>query len=265
MVAFTRTWNTSYESSPIDSQSASQGATRIRELKKDIRERLEVDHSWDGDTDDGAHKKLTLVEQSSDPAAVTNRIFLYTKESTDGKSEIFICDEDGDIMQLTSNGSFGMVGEVKCFAYGTPPTGWLECDGTAISRTTYAGLFAKIGTTFGNGDGATTFNIPDLRGEFLRGWDNGKGTDTGRTFGSSQTDEFKQHSHNASSSTAGDHSHTISTSGSGGGGGVGDASTGSSLSTSTAGAHNHTITVDDAGTADETRPTNVAMLFCIKY
>jgi microcystin-dependent protein len=51
----------------------------------------------------------------------------------------------------------------------TAPTGWFLCDGSAISRTTYASLFAKIGTTFGIGNGSTTFNIPDLRGIFIRG------------------------------------------------------------------------------------------------
>ncbi len=60
---------------------------------------------------------------------------------------------------------------------GLVPSGWLLCDGTAISRTTYADLFAIIGTNYGAGDGATTFNLPDLRGRFLRGTDNGTGND----------------------------------------------------------------------------------------
>jgi len=55
------------------------------------------------------------------------------------------------------------------WAEATAPTGWLLCDGSAISRTTYAWLFAKIGTTFGAGNGSTTFNIPDLRAATLRG------------------------------------------------------------------------------------------------
>ena len=81
--------------------------------------------------------------------------------------------------------------------YGAPtaPTGWLECDGSAVSRTTYSSLFAIIGTTFGEGNGSTTFNLPDLRGEFVRGWDNERGVDSERVLGSSQEDEFKRHSH----------------------------------------------------------------------
>lgn len=76
------------------------------------------------------------------------------------------------------------------------PTGFLECNGVAISRTTYAALFAVIGTTFGPGDGLTTFQLPDCRGEFIRGWDNGRGVDPARTFGSAQGDMLKSHKHN---------------------------------------------------------------------
>jgi microcystin-dependent protein len=65
-------------------------------------------------------------------------------------------------------------GAVMPYAMSIPPTGWLECNGSTISRTTYANLFAAIGTTFGSGNGSTTFTIPDLRGEFIRGWAHGK-------------------------------------------------------------------------------------------
>ena len=51
--------------------------------------------------------------------------------------------------------------------------GWLPCNGAAINRAVYADLFAEMGTTFGDGDGVTTFNLPDFRGEFLRGWNGG--------------------------------------------------------------------------------------------
>ena len=77
-------------------------------------------------------------------------------------------------------------GSIIAMASTTVPGGYLECNGALVSRTTYADLFASIGTTFGVGDGTTTFALPDLRGEFIRGWDNGKGTDIGRAFGSSQ-------------------------------------------------------------------------------
>lgn len=90
----------------------------------------------------------------------------------------------------------------------TPPSGWLERDGAAVSRTTYADLFAVIGTTFGAGDGSTTFNLPDDRGRFIRGWDHGAGTDpdaasrtdrgdgtTGDNVGTLQADAFRSHDH----------------------------------------------------------------------
>ena len=77
-------------------------------------------------------------------------------------------------------------GMVATFAMNTAPTGWLKADGTAISRSTYAALFTAIGTTFGVGDGSTTFNVPDLRGEFTRNWDDARGIDAGRVFGSAQ-------------------------------------------------------------------------------
>ncbi|MFH1555911.1 MAG: phage tail protein [Pseudomonadota bacterium] len=77
-------------------------------------------------------------------------------------------------------------GAVMYFARGTCPSTWSEADGAAISRSTYASLFSAIGTSFGAGNGSTTFNVPDLRGEFVRGWDNGRGADSGRSFGTAQ-------------------------------------------------------------------------------
>ena len=63
----------------------------------------------------------------------------------------------------------GEVGEIKPFAGSTIPTGWLLCDGSAVSRTIYSELFTVIGTTYGTGDGSTTFNLPDLRNRFMVG------------------------------------------------------------------------------------------------
>ncbi|MDP1800919.1 MAG: phage tail protein [Bacteroidota bacterium] len=78
-------------------------------------------------------------------------------------------------------------GTVQYFANTTAPNGYLECNGAAVNRITYAELFAAIGITYGPGDGVTTFNLPDLRGEFVRGFDNGKGSDPGRTIGTWQS------------------------------------------------------------------------------
>lgn len=86
-----------------------------------------------------------------------------------------------DAIYLTSP-----AGAVCFVAQNTAPAGWIKANGAAISRTTYSALFAAIGTTFGGGNGSTTFNVPDLRGEFLRGWDDSRGIDSGRSFGSYQ-------------------------------------------------------------------------------
>lgn len=105
---------------------------------------------------------------------------------------------------LTTAGTGGAVawanptptGSVIAFAGQIAPSGWLLCQGQAVSRTTYADLFDIIGTTYGVGDNSTTFNLPDLRAEFVRGWDAGRGIDIGRVFGSSQGGNIQSHTHN---------------------------------------------------------------------
>lgn len=87
------------------------------------------------------------------------------------------------------------VGAVFDLAYATTPAGYLYCDGTAVSRTTYSALFAVIGTTYGAGDGTTTFNLPDYRGCFKRSLDSGKGLDPSRAIGTYQADMFASHTH----------------------------------------------------------------------
>ncbi len=83
---------------------------------------------------------------------------------------------------ITSAGgeSPGIIGEVKIYAGLTAPTGWLLCYGQAISRTTYAALFAIISTTYGVGDGSTTFNVPDIRGRVVAGQDDMGGSSANR-------------------------------------------------------------------------------------
>ena len=146
---------------------------------------------------------------------------------------------------LVGNSSFA--GMVAFFAMNTAPSGWLNADGSAVSRTTYAALFAAIGTTFGVGNGSTTFNLPDMRGEFPRGWDNGRGVDSGRAFGSAQTDAFASHSHRTSTGSTSNSSITN-------GGFIG-------ATTKNATHYNDTNSVGDT----ETRPRNVALLACIKF
>ncbi len=71
-------------------------------------------------------------------------------------------------------------GTVVPWGGSSAPTGWLDCDGSAVSRSTYADLFTAIGTTYGVGDGSSTFNIPDIRGRTVCGKDNMGGTAANR-------------------------------------------------------------------------------------
>ena len=87
-------------------------------------------------------------------------------------------------------------GQVAYFAQITAPTGWLKANGAEISRVTYSDLYSVIGTLYGDGDGIDTFNLPDLRGEFIRGWDDSRGVDPGRALGSLQDESIADHRHN---------------------------------------------------------------------
>ena len=76
---------------------------------------------------------------------------------------------DGNGNNIVNTYQPAVVGAVIAFAGSTSPDGWLLCDGTAVSRTTYAALFSVIGTTYGSGNGSTTFNLPNLTNKFIQG------------------------------------------------------------------------------------------------
>ena len=205
------------------------------------------------------------------PGTVTNGAFLQT---------------DG-----SGNLSFAIVagvptGSVFCMAVATIPTGYLECDGSAVSRTTYSALFAIIGTAYGTGNGSSTFNLPDLRGEFIRGFDNGKGTDSGRSIASSQSGANASHDHSISASgttsttsltgTATRISETFTSGSTSGVFAKGSSQTGpftpsgtdnSNTGTLTIDAsHNHTVSISGTtgSQGSEARPRNIAMMYIIK-
>ena len=139
-------------------------------------------------------------------------------------------------------------------------------------------MFAIIGTTHGEGDGSSTFNVPDLRGEFVRGWDDSRGVDSGRSFGSSQSSQNLQHNHGVTDPCHGHsvndpgHFHNVAYSNSDSGDGVIEES-GVGLSgfepteTATTGIAvnlGHTgISTNNAG-GSEARPRNIAMMYVIK-
>lgn len=97
----------------------------------------------------------------------------------------------GTISGITSAVGVISPGTIAFFGATTAPDGYLKANGAQVSRTAYAALFDAIGTTFGIGDGITTFNLPDLRGEFLRAWDDSRGTDPGRALGTAQGQDWK--------------------------------------------------------------------------
>lgn len=142
-------------------------------------------------------------------------------------------------------------GSIVAHAANTAPGGYLKANGAAVSRTIYARLFAAIGTTFGVGDGSTTFNLPDLRGEFIRGWDDGRGVDTGRVFGSAQVEGVN---------TAGVQLREGNLTFAATGAGVGSSQAYFENSNLASYGTNMTLFGDT-----ETRPRNVALLYCIKF
>ena len=180
------------------------------------------------------------------PGTVSSNVTL-TLPSSDGDADQFLkTDGSGNLSFANVSTPAGVpTGSVFALATTTVPSGYLECDGSAVSRTTYSDLFSAISTTFGSGDGSTTFNIPNLQGEFIRGWDNSRGIDSSRTFGSFQDEAFKSHNH----------TYTRSQSPSSGqdqaGSGSGDAVRYDTQNTSSVG-------------GDETRPRNVALMYVIK-
>lgn len=194
------------------------------------------------------------------PNASGTGTFTIASPNSNTSRTLTLPDADGALLTADGDGS-GLTGIASTpagtliyFASSTPPTGFVKANGAAVSRTTYAGLFAVIGTTWGVGDGSTTFNLPDLRGEFIRAWDDARGVDSGRSFGSAQADAFQGHKHQ---------SQTGNYSIAGGQYTIGQ----TAYSTSTSFVLNP---ISDGvngtpRTSSETRPRNIALLACIKY
>jgi len=157
------------------------------------------------------------------------------------------------------------VGTIITYSSETPPPGYLECDGTPLSRTAYPNLFAAIGTAFGSGDGSSTFHIPDLRGQFLRGWAHGtpRGMDPDRNVrfpwnvggvsgdhvGSYQSAAFAAHAHSVYSGALNPFGSFSTVAG------------GNSVDFGAPGSFG--LTTNNGGS--ETRPWNVAVMYAIKY
>ncbi|MDC4840272.1 tail fiber protein, partial [Acinetobacter baumannii] len=158
-------------------------------------------------------------------------------------------------------------GAIVYFAMNKAPTGFLKANFAAVSRTVYADLFAAIGTTYGAGDGVTTFNLPDGRAEFPRGLDDGRGIDVGRVIGSRQSQQVQKHKHLSMGEA---YPNTVWPFGSSPSFGK----LGSNGGLDSDNRYFYTNDGSDVGDAipnpsgvigEETRPRNIAWLCCIKY
>lgn len=151
-------------------------------------------------------------------------------------------------------------GAIQAFAMNSAPNGWIAANGAAVSRTTYSRLFAAIGTTYGAGDGSTTFGVPELRGEFVRGVDNGRGINPTQAFGALALDALQTHDHDLPT-TSGDTEFPAPA--------IPDATfqvNTTPNSSVSPGQIAKTIggVSTPARSAGETRPRSIALLYCIK-
>ncbi len=281
-IAFTGDTNTGFFKNSADDFSIVTGGTRRTHVDSNgitIRDRKALRLR------DTSNSNFVAIQA---PSNVSSDITLTLPNSDGDANDVLQSDGSGNL-SFTALPQAVPTGSVHMMATTTAPSGYLKCNGTAISRTTYAALFAIIGTTHGAGDGSSTFNVPDLRGEFVRGWDDGRGVDSGRNFGTAQSDQNKQHNHSATT-TVGSHTHTYAfAQGSGGGVGNDFGSSGITSVTQSGGRlaeleqsggndgqdlRGYTAKTDDTTPTgsttianqggNEARPRNIAMMYVIK-
>ena len=163
-------------------------------------------------------------------------------------------------------------GAIMAFAMNSAPTGWVAANGASVSTTTYAALFAAIGYTYGGSGGS--FNLPDLRGYFVRGSGTNSDSTASGTFGAKQNASLLNHTHSGTTGTvSANHQHGYTRYNNlinnvtlvGGANNVWQGTT-TALSDFFTADHTHNFTTGNpsAGGGSETRPVNIAMLYCIK-
>jgi microcystin-dependent protein len=195
-----------------------------------------------------------------------------TKLNTTAAPTVVVADGEVTVAKLAAAVQQLLVpaGAVQAFAMNAAPTGWLAADGTAVSRSTYAALFAAISTTYGAGDGSTTFALPDLRGIFVRGSGSqviGGVTYTSPALGGKQGDSFRSHTHGV---TDPGHGHNITTfqntANIAQGGAIQGFANYNTPSSSIFPALNSAtgISINSTG-GTETTPANITLLYCIKF
>lgn len=179
--------------------------------------------------------RLTQQQRTAIPGAATG-LLVY---QTDGMTGYYFFDGASWVQLNAGTTESTLAGIIQQFGGTSAPTGYFICDGSAVSRTTYSSLFAAIGTSYGAGDGSTTFNLPDLRGRVAVG----KSTDTefdamGETGGAKThtltTSQLPAHTHDVdpasyATTSTGSHTHTVDP---------------PSITTSSNGSHSHDLPRD---------------------
>ncbi|MDV3001083.1 MAG: hypothetical protein N5P05_002689 [Chroococcopsis gigantea SAG 12.99] len=137
---------------------------------------------------DNLNQKLT---------AGLNDVKSQTKNQADSLNQGFTAKLDDVKNQVDSLNKANnmLVGSIVPFTTAFPPDGWLECNGQTVSRERFSELFKKINVVFGAGDGLTNFQLPNLKGQFVRGWDQTGEVDPNRNLGSFQSDQIQTHGH----------------------------------------------------------------------
>ena len=171
----------------------------------------------------------------------------------------------GNGSNLTGIDAGAPAGSIIYHAGSSAPSGYIKANGASLGTSAYAALFSAIGYTYGGSGGS--FNVPDLRGEFIRGWDDSRGVDSGRSFGSSQLDQMQRLT--GGYNTSAEHFNIGS-----GSGVFNDYRVGGARNSGIGYGNATRLDFDSANspsarvsssTSGETRPRNIALLACIKY
>ena len=182
LCGFTSTYDTA---TPQGSDDPAEADDRMREIKAAVQERENVDHYWPltgtevSDADTGEHRKVTLRVGSA-PTKADDKGILYSKD-VNSKAELFYIDEDGNEVQLTSAGALNLngvlPGTISQYGGSSAPSGYLLCDGTEVSQTTYAAIYAVLGADAFGTDAGGNFFLPDMRGRVPLGVGTGDASD----------------------------------------------------------------------------------------
>lgn len=240
----------------------------------------------------GLENRIRFTEISDPSAPSSNRALLYARDDGSGNTQLVARFATGSVVPIATQGStIAQVptGAVFFTAASSAPTGYLTCSGAAVSRATYSTLYSTIGTTYGAGDGVSTFNLPNVvdrkivaaGSAYINGNYGGESTHTltgsempshthsgttssdGSHNHTATTSSDGSHNHTATTSTDGSHTHTSTHKSDGGGAAAGSGATGILLNdgsavTGSSGSHSHSLTTSTASSHSHTLTTTTA-------